>query len=289
MKYIRPRESQIPNNATPAAQAPRVSSTDPVELVGLARKAAGEFAAKLGSRRVESGAPVRNVFVTSLDGELPPLAALLRGGGRGGQTRVKLYLSLLWVCTAAPYEASYPARAWAALLGLEDHEGKGARRIHEAIRDLADRRLITAQDRGGRPSALRLLDESGSGEPYVPPSESYNRLRNLRVGGEVLRHHQYFKIPSRLWTEGHIARLSGPGIAMLLVLVCERRGSRDGEVWFTPDIAQERFQLAPATRTAGLKELRDLGLLQTRKAVVSQDGMFINFYRRRNVHTLLLK
>jgi hypothetical protein len=270
-------------------QAQPFSPAGPIDTVELARKAAAEFATRLGSRRVESGAPVRNLFVTSLGGGLPPLASLLRGGGRGGQTRVKLYLSLLWVCTAAPHEAIYPARAWAALVGLDDPDTKGARRIHEAIRDLTDRRLIAAQDRGGRPSALRLLDESGSGEPYASPSETYNTLRNLKAGSEILRRHTYFKIPSKLWTEGHIARLSGPGIAMLLVLLCERRGNRDGSVWFTPDIAQERFQLAPATRTTGLKELRDLDLLQTRKAVVSQDGTFISFHRRRNIHTLLLR
>lgn len=289
MKYIRAREFRIPFNADPTALARPVSRTGSAEPVELAQRAAAEFAAKLGPRRVESGAPVRNLFVTSMDGELPPLAALLRGGGRGGQTRVKLLLSLLWVCTAAPHEAIYPARAWAALIGLDDPDNKGARRIHEAVRDLVDRRLIAAQDRGGRPSALRLLDESGSGEPYTAPSERYNALRQTRAGNDVLRRHAYFKIPSKLWTEGHIARLGGPGIAMLLVLLCERRGNRDGAVWFTPEVAQGRFQLAPATRTAGLKELRDRDLLQTRKAVVSQDGTFISFYRRRNVHTLLLR
>lgn len=133
---------------------------------------------------------------------------------------------------------------------------------------------------------LRLLDESGSSEPYIPPSESYNALRTSRAPIEVLRRHQYFKIPSKVWTEGHLARLTGPGVAMLAVLLCEQRNG--GDVWFTPDIAQQRFQLAPTTRTAGLKELRELGLIETRKAPVSHDGTFINFQRWRNVHTLQL-
>jgi hypothetical protein len=31
---------------------------------------------------------------------------------------------------------------------------------------------------------------------------------------------------------------------MMLVLLCERRGQPDGEVWFTPDVDSERFKLA---------------------------------------------
>ncbi|WP_032723510.1 hypothetical protein, partial [Salinispora arenicola] len=54
-----------------------------------------------------------------------------------------------------------------------------------------------------------------------------------------------------------------------------------------PQLASDRFKLAGSTRTAGLNELRDLGLVRTRKTVVSHDGSFINFHRRRNVHVLV--
>jgi hypothetical protein len=83
--------------------------------------------------------------------------------------------------------------------------------------------------------------------------------------------------------------LNGPGLAMLLVLLCERRGDTTSEIWFSPGVADERFRLAPATRTAGLQELRALKLLETKVRPVSHDGTFINFKRRRNAHTLLLK
>jgi hypothetical protein len=264
----------------PDAQATRVST----EALDRAYAAAAEFAARLTSRRTDSGAPVRNTFVTSIAGEVPPLAALLRGGGRGGQLRVKLYLSLLWVCTAPPFDASYPARAWASLLGLEHPDTKGARRIQEAIRDLAQRGFITVRDRGGLPSVIRLLDESGNSEPYTAPSKTYNALKASRAPQETLRRHQYFKIPSAAWTGTYLAQLGGPGTAMLAVLCCEQRGG--GEVWFTPNVAQKRFHLAPATRTVGLQQLRRLGLIETRKASVSHDGSFISFQRLRNVHTL---
>ncbi|MEU8258546.1 hypothetical protein AB0C06_30250 [Micromonospora inaquosa] len=260
----------------------------------LAARAGGEFGLRIGKRRLASGAPVRNVFVSAIEGELPPLAALLRGGspggaggGRGGIVRVKLYLSLLWVCAAAPYRAAYPARSWAALFGLPDHDTKGVRRIHEATRDLADHKLITVQDRGGQPSMLTLLDESGTGAEYTQPADSYAKLSAKRAPHDVLMRHRYFKIPSQIWTQGQMARLSGPGLAMLLVLLEEQRGQANKEVWFTPGLAAERFKLAATTRTSGLKELRELGLVRTRKQVVSHDGTFINFQRRRNVHMLI--
>lgn len=283
-------------------QAPAVTLATPDAQIVQARGAGGEFGRRLG-RRLKSGAPVRNLFVGTDTAVLPPLANLLRGGqsgdgedqverrggGRGGQLRVKLYLSLLWVCAAEPYEATYPARAWAALLGLEDHETKGVRRIHQAIRDLADQGMITAQDRGGHPSTLRLLDDTGSRQPYEPPSEAYNRLSQAHADPDLLRLHYYFRVPSRIWTEGYMPQLSGPGIAMLLVLLSQQRGAqRVPEVWLAPNEADRRFRLAAATRSKGLQELRDLGLITTRKKIVSQDGSYITFQRRRNVHTVTL-
>ncbi|WP_433233871.1 hypothetical protein ACQP2H_31860 (plasmid) [Micromonospora sp. CA-248260] len=270
-----------PSQPIRAAQA----TPDPAPEIAL--RAAGDFARRIGKRRAAAGAPVRNVFVSALADEVPPLAALLRGGGRGGVVRLKLYLSLLWVCAAPPYQASYPARAWAALFGLPHYETKGVRRIQEATRDLVDHHFISVQDRGGKPSLLTLLDESGSGEIYIPPSDSYNNLAARKAPLEVLQRHRYFKIPSWIWTSGYMARLSGPGLAMLLVLHEEQRGQAGREVWFTPQLASDRFRLASSTRTAGIKELRDLGLVRTRKTVVSHDGSFINFHRRRNVHALV--
>ncbi|MEV0167343.1 hypothetical protein [Nonomuraea fuscirosea] len=218
----------------------------------------------------------------------PPLAKLLRGGGRGGQLRLKLYLSLIWLSAKEPYDSSLPARSWAALLGLADHETRGVRRIQEAIRDLQDHNLISVRDRGGYPSVLTLQNENGQGEPYLPPSDVYSRLQSRNARPEQLRPHRYFRIPSALWTEGLIAQLGGPGIAMLLVLLCEQRGPGT-DVWFSPQVAKQRFALAPSTRNAGLEQLRNLDLIDTRTKVTSEEGTYITFQRRRNVHRLTLR
>jgi hypothetical protein len=70
-------------------------------LLPYQQVAAKEFADRLGARRRKAGAPVRTIFVSDERVERPPLARLLSGaegggGGRGGQLRAKLYLSLLW-------------------------------------------------------------------------------------------------------------------------------------------------------------------------------------------------
>jgi hypothetical protein len=263
-------------------------------LGGTAATAATEFARRLGAKRRDAGAPVRNLFVANdAPGVRPPLAQLLSsgptgGGGRGGQLRVKMYLSLLWVCAKAPYAAVRPGRAWAALLGLEDPAGKGARRVQAAVRDLADRGMVSVEDRGGWASAITPLIEHGTGKPYSSPSETHNRLTQNRASPAVLALHRYFRLPSGLWTSGLIGELSGPGLAMLLVLRCEQQG-RDGKaVWFSPDRAENRFGLAESTRRQGLAELRDRGLVTTTSQRLSESGDFIDVYRRRKVHTLTL-
>ncbi|MFI6900228.1 hypothetical protein ACIBKY_03145 [Nonomuraea sp. NPDC050394] len=273
------------------AQATPVDDQSVAGLDDLARQAAAEFGGRIGTRRRTAGAPLRKGFVSTefYTGQgSPPLANLLRGGGRGGQLRLKLYLSLLWLSAKEPYDSSLPARAWAALLGLADHETRGVRRVQEAIRDLESHNLISVRDRGGHPSVLTLLDENGQGQAYLTPSDVYSRLQSLNAQPEQLRPHRYFRIPSALWTQGHIARLGGPGISMLLVLLCEQREAGN-DVWFSPRVAKERFDLSPSTRSQGLQELRDLNLVDTRMKVTSEDGTYITFQRRRNVHRLSFK
>lgn len=282
---------QIPGKHAAEAQATRTVEAD---AAALQLRAAGEYADRLGSRRRRAGVPVRNVFVSSEDpGVRPPMARLLSGaesggGGRGGQLRLKLFLSLLWVCAKAPYSVTRPARAWAALLGLPDPEGSGTRRIQATFRELGERRLVRVLDRGGRPSEVTVLNEKALGAEYEPPSETYSLLQSKGAEEDVLREHRYFRLPSGLWTAGYINKLSGPGLAMLMVLRCEQRGQEGTDVWFSPGKAADRFSLAETTQRQGLQELRQLGLLVTQKKIVSESGAYIDFTRRRNVHTLNL-
>ncbi|MEU3649435.1 hypothetical protein AB0E59_39095 [Lentzea sp. NPDC034063] len=272
------------------AQATPVAAE--AKLGGSAEGAAREFAAKLGAKRRGAGAPVRNYFTADdREGVKPPMAQLLSsassgGGGRGGQLRLKLYLSLLWVCAAAPYEAVRPARAWAALLGLDDPGGRGTRRVQETMRELQERNLVRLRDRGGLPSGITVLSDFGTGADYEPPSETYNRLKLRGAADELLGVHRYFRVPSSLWTSGLITRLSGPGLAMLLVLRCEQQSKDAVPVWFSPARAANRFGLAESTRRLGLEQLRNEGLVVTSVHRLSETGDFIDVYRQRKVHAL---
>jgi hypothetical protein len=134
-----------------------------------------------------------------------------------------------------------------------------------------------------------LLREDGSGEAYSLPSTAYNRLSSSGATAEELRPHLYFKVPSRVWVDGTIARLSGAGVAMMLVLLAENRRTHGDGVWFSPGRADQFFGLAPATRTKGLRELRDRQLVDVHQEAVSDRGGYLDVQRWRNVYTLKLE
>ena len=255
--------------------------------LGRAREVGRDVALSLGRRRRDSGAPVRKLFVAALEpfDHTPPMADLLHGG-RSGQVRLKLYLSVLWRTAKEPFEVSSPARFWAELLGLPDPGGNGERRIRQAMRDLSDRRLLKVRGRGGQPSVLQPLNDAGDGKKYSLPSTAYQRQKSADPGH--LWRHEYFKIPSALWTEGYMAQLSGPGLAMLLVLLSQQRPHRP-EVWIVRSTADQQFGLSERTRNKGLDELRGLDLISTEMASIDDQGRTFGFSRRRNVHTVLLK
>lgn len=265
---------------------PNVTTIGASEL-GRAREVAGDIALSLGRRRRESGAPVRKLFVAAREpfDQTPPMADLLHGG-RSGQVRLKLYLSVLWRTAKEPFEVTSPARVWAELLGLPDPDGNGLRRIRQAMRDLSDRRLLKVRGRGGQPSVLQPLSDTGDGKRYSAPSTAYQKQRSTDPGR--LWRHEYFKIPSALWTEGYMAQLSGPGLAMLLVLLSQQRQHLPG-VWIVRGTADQQFGLSERTRNKGLDELRALNLISTEMASIDDQGRTFGFSRRRNVHTVLLK
>lgn len=231
-------------------------------------------------------APVRTAFVGAHDvagapGLTPPLARILRGG-RGGEVRLKLELSFLWFAANPPHDLAYPARAWALLLGLEDPEGRGTRRVRQAIGALAAAGLVSVQPRAGQPNRIVLLDEGGTGAPYVLPGEAYSKSRG---SGQEWRH-RYVQLPDTLWTSGWMATLSGAAVAMLLVLYVElgQNNPRSTDLWFSPARADKLYGLSEDTRSKGLRELRAAGLISARKRSASRNAL--DFRRLRNTYRL---
>lgn len=209
------------------------------------------------ARRGE-GAPLRRGFVTS-GADLPPLAQIMSGrsagrggGGRGGKTRLALLLSLIWVLASKPHSSNRPARFWAELIGLEDPESKGARAVRASLAELEKRGFVVVEPgEEGHPPTVRLLTEDMSGKPYTIPGSP-------EAGG----HEAYIRVPEILWTGGGIERLSGPALAMYLVVLTLYRSSDDERrMWISPASFKERYGLGESTRKTGLRELVEAGVL----------------------------
>jgi hypothetical protein len=239
----------------------------------------------LSRRNYGRKAQLRRLFVERRDMSSPtPLAHMIRGG-RGGQVRLRLFLSMQWLAAAPPHDVAYPARAWATLLDLNDPQGNGARRVSDAVAWLEENCFVSVRAEPGHPNRITLLDESGRGRRYRVPGAAYSKAVSRKANSDVLDRHRYVQIHPAFWTSGWLATLSGAGVAMYLVLLCEQAGQEEGrELWFSPDLARRRYALSDDTRSAGLDELRRAGLVTVRRRPVASDVFDVQ--RFRNVYLL---
>ena len=247
--------------------------------------------AAAASRRARNMAQLRLSFIGRDNPEAPrpPLARMLRGG-RGGMVRLKLYLSYLWLQTngtqAVPL--AYPSQVWAQLLGLEDPATAGARRINEAQRWLETNHFISVEARPGHANQVTVLEETGTGTPYTPPGYAANRLRNTN---KVFQH-LYAQIPQDLWTQGYMAVLTGAGLAFFLILLDQHAQKTPGlpkllPMWFSPKVLDGRYGLSDDTRTKGMNDLRELGLVTVRRQPINPGDFDLE--RIRNAYHLNLE
>lgn len=238
--------------------------------------------AESSKRRVHP--PVRKSFAASTDESGPaPLVQLVSARGRGGAVPLKLYLALLWRCSAAPYGTDISARRWATLLNLPDPNDRGARRVTEALRTLERLKLVEVTRVRGGSSNIKLLREDGSGSAYSLPSTAYSKAPATKKPT-----HLYFKVPTTLWTKGHIQQMSAPALAMLLAILAEEGGDGRG-VWWSTEVFPARFGIAPATRAKGTAELIERELLFVRKQLVTKSPGQNSFAPQavRNIYHLL--
>jgi hypothetical protein len=243
------------------------------------RAIAADFAARAQRETVA----VRAAFIASpTPAAPPPLTELLRGG-RGGEVKVKLLLSMLWVAVKEPYDVVFPARAWAMLLGLEDPDQKGAARVNAAIRRLVEAGYLRAEKRPGQPSQLFLQNELGTRELYSHPGAAWEAVKDADARTRR-RTPRYLRLPVELWTHGWIAALSGPAFAMLLILLEAARGNAPVDLWFAPSVAAARYGLNEATRKKGIDELEHFDLVTVKTALVVRDAL--SSKRRRNTFTV---
>ncbi|WP_329414745.1 hypothetical protein OG563_18395 [Nocardia vinacea] len=156
--------------------------------------AAKRFQARLDDR-YRRGAPLRREFLNvDIDGARSPIARIMNssggsGGGRGGHIRLALLLSIIWVASKPPHDATRPARWWAEVAGLPDPTGAGARRVLNAMRELHERGFPTMEGgKNGQSPTVQLLNEIGDQTAYQLPFEDLEP--------------NYVRVPHQLWTKG---------------------------------------------------------------------------------------
>lgn len=222
--------------------------------------------------------PLRSRFIRDVRSPMgsvadTPLRMLVRRGDRDGIT-LRLYLGLLWLSTAPPYDSSVAADQWGRLLAL-DLQTNYRRRVYDAIKRLEGQSLIKVNRKRGTASTITLLDEGGKGIPYNAPKQA-RRPEDA-----------WIKVPSGLWQKQGFYDLKTPGLAMLLAILADT-SPKTGYAWWSPAHFERRIGLSQSTRSRGVAELRDAGLLEIRrKRLEPGEGNFSND-KFRNTYRLTL-
>lgn len=159
----------------------------------------------------------------------------------------------------------------------------GTEPVNGALRQLVKSDFLKVEPRPGEPNTVFLLEETGAGVEYSIPGR---RWTELKATGNDSSPHRYFKVPGALWTNGWIAALNGPAVAMLLVLLSLASGQDHNDLWFSPGVADERFRLSEETRKKGIDWLRDAGLVTVGRRPITGDTFAVP--RLRNTYTLNL-
>lgn len=173
-----------------------------------------------------------------------PMLSRLLGRGRGGEVRLRLYLTMRMQATAAPY--ALPGRTSRSLAGLMNLPSTtGPRRVTDALNWLEENELLRKTPVKGKAADLTLLSPDGSGDPLT---------------GHKQR--RYVTLPVELWANGWIFKLSARALAVYIALQ-DLLGGKGREGDFMPGDRKVNYGMSDDTWTRATKELRDLGILIT--------------------------
>jgi hypothetical protein len=197
--------------------------------------------------------------------DTPPLARLIQGG-RGGGTRLRLYLLLTMIATSEPFDIRNPPTAMTLARTLDLPPDTGPRRITSNMKWLAANRFIELTKRPGLTPSIQLLDPRSIGKPMSDP----------RRGG------RYVTFPIGFWSHGWLLHLSPVAIAVMFALR-EHLGGKPNVARYMLRDRRDSYELSHDTWTRGTRELEDAGLL-TVKRVPQGDEYF--YTRLRNAYQL---
>jgi hypothetical protein len=238
-----------------------------------------ELAEHLATSR-SANCPIRKSFARRTDaGQSRPWLARLVGAdsGRAAEPRIKIVLTLLFLAKDDQRSvSSVQAAKWALLLGLDDPDTQGARRVSSAVRWLSDEGFIDAERGQGRAPRLRVRHESGDG-PWTSPVG--------RSGERQAESDRYFQLDHGFWANGWITVLSARAVAALLVVLDATwalegtryapKRSTTGRAFsetialpwkhITEQSLVDNYAISRDLFDRGVKELVGWGILETRK------------------------
>ncbi len=190
--------------------------------------------------------------------QMPDRALVERGGmlGRIVHTRrhraLLLYMLLVtcwpWLSTR---NQPLPADVWIRALTASGGQTWTPSTLSRAWGDLEELGLLEERSREGRAVRVTPRREDG-GEPYTFPA------------GRRTREHQYFVLPDSFWKGELFAKLTLPGLAMLLVIAKETNSTKRTEMYLPLAKAPEWYGISAKTAQNGLENLKANGLLHVR-------------------------
>lgn len=210
-------------------------------------------------RNIRATVPLRKTFVQALPGgesRRGPLQEFVANGDRRG---LRAYLMVV-AATSSPdddgeWTTTLDSLVWARLLDAEENASSAGARTAawRTLGRLHDRRLITRSRsaHSNRNITVTLLREDGSGDPYTHPA----------LGARDNPADRYLRLPSTFWTRGFDAKLTIPGLAMLLTVAREKPWSA-----FPSEQMPDWYGWSADTAERGLRDLLDLGLVDRRES-----------------------
>jgi hypothetical protein len=126
--------------------------------------------------------------------------------------------------------------------------------LSRAWLDLEEMGLLEPRERKGRSSLVTPRREDGSA-PYDAP------------GGRTDRWNNYFALPDAFWNEDIFAKLTLPGLAMLLII--SKETSVKKEMYLPYSQAPDWYGISPKSAQNGIADLARFGLLHRREETIS--------------------
>lgn len=247
--------------------------TDPMELeVNVAEAAAEEITsaetrAEITRLSARGYVALRHVLVQKPRAEISSDEELGSTVGEAvHERRHRALLLYLLVLTAWPWltenRRPLPGAAWIRALTAPGALTWSPSTLSRAWGDLAEMGLVEVErKREGRARRVIPRREDGQGL-YDPPA------------GRRDRQNMYFVLPDTFWLEEVFAKLSLPGLAMLLIIAKETNNKN--EMYLPYSYGPQWYGLSPKSVQNGIKDLEKHGLVnirhQTFKAPLSATG-----------------